>query len=403
VKEIQTRVEFVTDGVKKGTLHGWHAGHMLCYGGALYFMATKYRDEEHPAGAEGLDRTLIFKKDLTADTPWEKTADIALRAYTSCVDGRGRYWAFSPRGFSFSIVWRSRDNMDFDTLDRIYDGRNFYGGMGVDNDGNFLLMETEDTNHTPRFPNAMLTLFNDADTDTWHKGRMELPEGRFGYVAVVVRGRSATAVMQSTQFDPEVSRTEFGYNWRLVRLARCEDLMKGEWAQRRFLMPKYGDTHLKDMIEAPDGGICLGYQHRGGDTFEEASAKPKLNYITRIMPDLSTDVFRPGLSAPVQRLYVDSRGGWYALGRAEEQERVRLMRLNPDAGFESTAEWELAGTERLDMLYTLRPERHGGDGTGDTVHLMTGPRSTDRNADPGGRLEVGHCRFDLPVASHADR
>ena len=231
---------------------------------------------------------------------------------------------------------------------------------------------------------------------------METPEGRYGYVGAMVKGRAATLVMQSTIYDPEVSRDDFGYNWRLIRLARCEDLTSQDWVQEPFLITKYGDTILHDMIVAPDGYIYLSYQHRGGDTFEESDAKPKLNYITRIHDDLSTDVFQPDLKGQGHRLYVDSRGQWYAVGRVEDVENLKLWRLDPDNGFNPVDEWELEGTGELNMAYALRPERSGGEGSRDTVHLMMVQREMDRNAEMFERLNVRHLSFPLPVNESVD-
>ena len=397
---IDATVDMVAETVSPGTLHGWHSSRLLKVDNALYFMASKICPEGLPPDSDAAARTLVFRRDLSGHGPWEEVADIPQRCYTSVVDPLGRMWVFHPWDFNRITLYRSGPGMDLEQFVPCYDGTCFYGGTGADAAGNFLVLHAEDTNHTPRFPNAQIAVYYDAETDSWHRSRMETPEGRFGYVGIVLHGRSATAMLQSTIYDPTSAPSHNGYNWRLVRLARCEDLREGTWTQEPFLMRSFGETHLYDMIEAPDGDICISYKHRGGDeSYDATEAGPKPTYITRVRPDLSTDVFELEMDATATRLFVDSAGSWYLVGHLPDTQTLHLWRLDPDTGFKPTAEWTLPGTESLRgyILHTLRPERFGGEGSGDTVHLVTAARHADYEPGEDHPVTIWHGRFDLPV------
>ena len=400
MQSIDTTIEMVAEAVSPGTLHGWHSSRLVKYDNALYFMACQICPEGLPERSDQRDRSQIYRRDLSAGGAWQEADDIAQRCYTSVVDNQGRMWVFHPWSFSNITVYRSDPGMDLDTFTRCYDGTCFYGGTGVDAEGNCLILHAEDSNHTPRFPNAMMTVFYDAETDSWHRSRMETPEGRFGYVGAIVHGRSATTLLQSTLYDPTSAPSVNGYNWRLLRLARCRDLQVGEWVQDPFLMRSFGETHMYDMTEGRDGNIYISYKHRGGDeSFEAIANDPKPTYITRVHKDLSTDVFELDLDATGTQLFIDSAGQWYLVGRLEDAGPLHLWRLDPKAGFKPTAEWELAGTEGLQgyILHTLRPERFGGEGSGDTVHLATAARHADYEPGEPHPVTIWHAHFDLPV------
>jgi len=399
VQSIDATIEQVAEAVSPGTLHGWHSSRLLKFDGALYFMASKICSEGLPVDSDAAARTLVFRRDLSGGDAWDEIADIPQRCYTSVVDPRGRMWAFHPWDFNRITVYRSGPGMDLETFVPCYDGTCFYGGTGVDATGNCLILHSEDTNHMPRFPNRMMAAFYDAETDSWHRSRMETPEGRFGYVGIVLHGRSATAMLQSTIYDPTAAPSHNGYNWRLIRLARCEDLRKGAWVQRPFLMPAFGETHLYDMIEGPDGQTYISYKHRGGEeSFEAIADDPKPTFITRVHDDLSTDVYELEMDASATRLFIDSAGQWYMVGHLPDTETLHLWRLDPEGGFKPTAEWVLNGTESLrgHILHTLRPERFGGEGSGDTVHLVTAARHADYEPGEEHPVTIWHGRFDLP-------
>jgi hypothetical protein len=116
-------------------------------------------------------------------------------------------------------------------------------------------------------------------------------------------------------------------------------------------------------------------------------------YITRINKDLSVE------DNPVEfgtrRLYVSEAGHWYSLV-APLSGDLELWQLDSGAGFAPIKKFLLPGTKRLKLyaMYTLHPERNGGEDDGDTVHLL----STDRDnfEDPEGAVKYWHVYFDLP-------
>jgi hypothetical protein len=261
-------------------------------------------------------------------------------------------------------------------------------------------MHAEDTNHTPRFPNAMIAVFYDSPTDSYHLSRIPTPEGRFGYVGVLMNGREATALLQSTQYDPRVEPHKPHYNWRLLKLVQCQDLTKGEWKERWVLRRSYGQTGMSDMLRGPDGEIYIACRHRGGDkSYEETQESPFEFHVIRVSGDLSIETSLPGIEVESARLFFDQRGSLYAVGR--DAGLLHLWRLDPENGMKATAHWPLPGTEKLTggIIHTLRPERFGGENDGGTVHLVTS------NPDPGGfgstvrELELWYARFDLPATS----
>ena len=394
---IDVRVEMVADVVGSGTIHGWHSSRLLKYDGALYFAANKVRSPGAEDNPKWRDRGLIFRRRAGHDGPWEQIANIEPRVYTSCVDSAGRFWTLSPRHFNYITLWRSRAGVDFDRFDRLYDGSCAYVAAGVSREDNFLLLHAEDTCHTAHFPNAVITIFYDRQSDSWHPSRMATPEGRFGYMGIILRGRKAMAIMQSTIFDPTAAPDPPHYSWRHLRVARCEDLTKGQWQQDLWLSRAFGFTMPSDMIVAPDGEIYLAYKHRGGDdSYEATEARPLEFHIARHGMDSGSEVFTPGINPDGSRLFIDSKGQWYLVGRVDE--KLQLWRLDPADGFKPTRQWLLPGTEKIvAMLHTLRPERFGGEGDGDTVHLVSSDAKPSVFNTTVKSFGLWHASFDLPV------
>ena len=395
-------VEDIAPEVGISTFHGWNTGRLTKTGGALWFAANRPLPDDADGSDWTAQRTLMFRRDLSAaGGTWELAADIHPRTYTCCLDHLGRFWSVSPKHFNYITLWRSEPNMNLDTLVHCYDGRCAYLGMGVDRQtGNHLLIHAEDTNHMPRFPNPMICVFYDAQTDSWRLSRIDMPEGRFGYVGIIVRGRKAIALMQSTQYDPIVEPNEPHYNWRLLKLARCDDLMEGKWHVQPWLMRKFGQTKPADMVEMPDGRILVAYKHRGGDeSYEATQEQPFASYLARFGDDLAVETFEPGMDITSMRLFLGSDGRWYLTGRPANAERLSLWRLDADKGFEPTAEWELPGTEALvgGHMHTLRPHLFGGEDDGDTVHLVASDAPGIAFGDWRDRFGIRHARFDLPV------
>ena len=398
---IDVTVEQVAKEVSTSTLHGWNTGRLVKAGGALWFAANRPKPDDDDDSDWTVQRTQMYRRDLSEpDGKWELAADIHPRTYTCCVDHLGRFWSISPKHFNYITLWRSEPNMDLDNLVRCYDGSCAYLGMGVDREtGSHLLIHAKDTNHMPRFPNAMICVFYDAPTDAWRVSRIEMPEGRFGYVGIIVRGRKAMALLKSTQLDPVVEPNEPHYNWRLLKLARCDDLMEGEWVVEPFLMRKFGNTKVCDMMERPDGRFLLAYRHRGGDESYEATQEMPITFrVSVVDDDLKATTYEPGIDVEGGRMFLGSDGRWYFVGRPTDGEALRLWRLDEAGGYKPTAEWDLPGTEILKgMLHTLRPDRFGGEDDGDTIHLATADQPGVAFGDWRDRFDIYHARFDLPV------
>ncbi|MHC4561960.1 MAG: hypothetical protein ACYS8X_04210 [Planctomycetota bacterium] len=399
---IDVTIEQVAVEVGAATIHGWNTGRLVKTGGALYFAANKIMPDDADPEDWRVQNTLMFRRDLSADGKWELAADIEPRTYTCCVDNRGRFWSISPKHFNYITLWRSEPDMGLDELTRCYDGTCAYLGMGVDRKtGNHLLVHTEDCNHMPRCPNPMICVFYDAETDSWRKSSIPMPEGRFGYVGILVRGRKAVILMQSTQLDPVVEPNEPHYNWRLLKLARCDDLMEGNWVTQPLAMRKFGQTNPSDMVEMPDGKILVAYKHRGGDESYEATQETPFAFtVSVVSPDLSFETFRPAIDIePGGRFFLGSDSRWYLVGRPTGGEALRLWRIDVDNGFEPTADWDLPGTEVLKggPMHTLRPDRFGGEDDGDTIHIATSDAPGVSFDDPRNSFGIVHARFELPV------
>jgi hypothetical protein len=216
-------------------------------------------------------------------------------------------------------------------------------------------------------------------------------------MGIILRGKRALAVLNSAIQDRKANPVPPHYSWRHVRLARSDDLTRGEWVQKPWLMPEYGGTGLQDLTVGPDGNAYLAYSHVSGSTYEETTRTPTRHYVARIGWDLATSVFPTGLDhAGATRLLLDRRGGWHLVGRAGGL--LHLWDLNASAEFRPTSEYVLPGTEKMEgyVIHTLRPERFGGASDGDTVHLLTAGYVKDA-ADPTKHYaQLWHCWFRLP-------
>lgn len=399
MSKIKPYIELIRNPVNTCTIHGWNTGRLFRQDGTLYFAANVPRPSGNDDADWAQDRGLIFHRPEGADR-WEERAEIPPRFYTGCVDGDGRCWIVDPQEFSRVKLWRTRAAMNFEKLDLMYQGTCAYLGAGVSPDNSFLFMHAEDTNHTVRFPNAMIGVYYDRPTDSYHLSRIETPQGRFGYVGIIQTGRKAIALLQLTQYDPEVEPNEPYYNWRMIKLVRCDDLIEGKWTEQPVLERAFGQTQMQDMMRGPDGMIYTSCKHRGGDeSYEVTQELPFTNRIIRVAEDLSFETFFPDIDSDSTRLFFDSRGHMYAVGR--NGGILHLWKLDIDDGMKVTSHWPLEGTEKMagGIMHTLRPERFGGEGDGDTIHLATS------NPDPGGfgstvrELELWYTRFELPVDS----
>jgi hypothetical protein len=107
-------------------------------------------------------------------------------------------------------------------------------------------------------------------------------------------------------------------------------------------------------------------------------------------------VFETGLNVASTRIIIDANGSWHLIGRSGEGD-LRLWDLDPDDDFKPAHERKIERTARLAdyVIHTLRPERFGGAGDGDTVHLLGTPSPPDPPGKERADVELLHVRFTL--------
>ena len=226
---------------------------------------------------------------------WEKIGAIAQAPYQMLMGSGGRIWEVAPSDYAKAEVLHMKRPLDFTSFEMPYCGACAYLGASVSREGNFLLLHAEAGQMEAFHPNALVGAFYEKASGKWHRSRFETPEGRYGYIGIILKGRRALAVLNSALADPKAVPEPPHYSWRHVRLARCDDLRKGGWTSQGFLMPQYGDTALCDLIGGPDGRAYLAYRYRGGDSLQAVREQPMLHYIARIDHDLNTQVFATGI------------------------------------------------------------------------------------------------------------
>lgn len=148
----------------------------------------------------------------------------------------------------------------------------------------------------------------------------------------------------------------------------------------------------------PGGRVHAAFVHRGGDdSYEETQTRPLEFQVVRVDDDLSFETFLPGITPEPARLIADSRGRIYVVGANEGL--LHLWRLDPDNGYRVIGEWPLPGTQQISksLPHTLRPERFGGEGDGDTVHLVASDSERDKPGTKPHDLQLWYARFELPV------
>ncbi len=391
--QITTTLELVSDNVASNVIHGWQTNRIIKYDGLLYASG----DAIQPNERDFWDHSGIFFRRNPAGQ-WTEAGPLPYNPYTMLVGPEGRFWAVAPSAYSNAHVYHMSRALDFDSFQEVHNGTCSYLGASVSPEGNFLVLYAERTDFQINVPNAVIAAFYDQPTGQWYTSRLVTPEGRYGYEGIILRGRKALAVLNSAIADAKANPTPPHYNWRHVRLARCDDLTKGEWINQGWLMSEFGSTSLQDLMVGPDGNAYLAYGHVGGSTYEEASSKPFLHYIARIRDDLSVETFPTGISAAATRILVDSKGGWHLVGHPSSGGNLHLWDLDPDEGFQAVTEYELPGTDILEgyVIHTLRPERFGGEDDGDTVHLLTAHYIAANDAE-AKHAELWHAYFQLPV------
>lgn len=395
-RPLDVQVELVAEGMAGG-IHGWHSSRLLMHDGILYASALLSGPPETPPDKPFQNPTCFFQR---RDGRWTMLSKpVPFNLYTMLIGPDGRFWAVGNHGYADCTVYRSRVPLDPSTFEPLYTGTCAYLGASISPEGNFLIMHAESPDFTAFKPNAVIAAFYDCATAKWYTSRLETPEGRYGYIGIVLRGRRAIAVLNSALSDPKANPDPPHYSWRHVRLVACDDLTRGQWRNTAWLMPQYGDTWLNDMILAPDGQVYLSYSYREGGTVEEARAKPMEHYIARLHDDATAEVFPTGLTQlAATRVFVSSQGRWFLLARAGGDPVLRLWELEPPPSLKPMREYTLPGTEVLQgyVIHTLRPERFGGQADGDTVHLYTAsfhPRQDNPTA-PENRF--WHVSFRLP-------
>jgi hypothetical protein len=300
------------------------------------------------------------------------------------VDPDGTFWVVAPSSYTDCRVYRSRAPGDLSELEEVHRGTCSYLGAAIGPEGNFVVLYAESADSTAGVANAVTVAFHERASGRWHRSRIATPEGRYGYEGIVLRGKQATAVLNSSLTDPEHSDAKgTSYSWRHVRLARCEDLTKGEWIQSGWLLPQDGRTALQDLIVGPDGDLYLSYSHVAAGSHAALVAIDRVPHrIARIHADLGVETFATGLQVGSARLLVDPRGGFHLVGRWGAG-GLKLWDLDRADGFRAGAPRELAGTDALEdyVVHTLCPERFGGERDADTVHLL----GTMSPPDPPGK------------------
>jgi hypothetical protein len=390
---IDVTVEQISDSVSVGVQHGWHASRLVKQDGKLYAIAPI-------PGADaqtGPPYCRVFQRE--ADGTWSIATELDVTTYTTCIGPKGEFWMMGSYDFNNCHIWKSAPH-EPNATEHVYQGRCFYGGTGMDQAGNFLFLHAERTDQHYGVPNAQIAAFYDVETDSWHTSRFPTPEGRYGYVHVLVRGRSAVALIQSTIYDFRANPVgmPIHYNWRYVRVVRCDDLTKGEWTQEPWLMPRYGRTCISDATESPDGLYRVLVRHQGGnESFEATQLEPDDFMLATLAQDKPVESVTLDMDVKAARLFFSTDGRWFMTGRPVEGGDFHLWQLDP-TDYSVLNEWDLPGTAVLggDIVRTLRPDRWGGEADGDTIHLMSGAGSmADAEED---RLAMWHVQFDLPAA-----
>jgi hypothetical protein len=377
-RAVPARVEKIADAVSATTIHGWNTCRLLRRGGVLFASAAV----SNPNATEYWDHAgAFFRQD---DGRWSEIAKLPFNPYTMAVAPDGTFWVVAPPSYTDCRVLRSRTPGDLATLEEVHRGTCSYLGAAVGPEGNFLVLYAHSADSNAGTPNAVIAAFFDHATGTWHTSRIETPEGRYGYEGIVLRGKQAFAVLNSSLTDPDHSDAKgTRYSWRHVRLARCDDLTKGEWIQSGSLLPQDGKCALQDLIVGPDGDLYLSLSHVAAASHAELLAIESVPHrIARIHADLSVESFETGLQVGSSRLLVDPSGNFHLIGRWGAG-GLRLWDLDRAQGFHAGESREITGSDPLEdyVVHTLCPERFGGEGGGDTVYLL-GTRSPP---DPPGK------------------
>jgi hypothetical protein len=377
-RAVSTRVEKIADRVSATTIHGWNTCRLVRRRGVLFASAAV----SNPKAADYWDHGGAFFRQR--DGRWDEVGRLPFNPYTMAVAPDGTFWVVAPSSYTDCRVYRSRAPGDLSELEEVHRGTCSYLGAAIGPEGNFVVVYAESADSNAGTPNTVTAAFYEHASGRWHVSRIATPEGRYGYEGIVLRGKQAIAVLNSSLTDPEHSDAKgTRYSWRHVRIARCEDLTKGEWIQSGWLLPQDGRTALQDLIVGPDGDLYLSYSHVAAASHEDLLAIDQVPHrLARIHDDLSVETFETGLQVGASRLLVDPGGGFHLVGRCGAG-GLRIWDLDRERGFRAGAPRELTGTDALEdyVVHTLCPERFGGESGADTVYLL-GARSPP---DPPGK------------------
>jgi hypothetical protein len=383
--EIPVVVELVASGVKQRTIHGWHSSRLVRSDGRLYAAVTVQDDDGQN---DWQDRGVFYRRE--DDGTWSVVGELPHQPYHFLVAPDGRFWVVAASRYGACEVYRSKTPGNLSDMEIVYTGTCAYLGASMSPEGNFLLLHARDG---VSVPNAVVAVFYEAATGLWHTSGFPTPEGRCGYEGILLRGKMALAVVNSSAYPPpNGATTGQSTPWRGVRLVKCDDLIRGEWTTRFWLDRPYGGTGLADMI-ATDHGILLTYSYLGADTPEELAKAQYANYIALVRDDLSVEVHPFGQNVGAGRILRDARGRFFFVGRVGDE--YRLWNLDADGGFTLSDERRLVGSAGKLMnyvLHILRPERFGGQDDGDTIHLFNTTVSSDPNDE-----RAYHVSFRLPA------
>lgn len=144
----------------------------------------------------------FFRRD---DGRWTEIGRLPFNPYTMAVAPDGAFWVVAPPSYTECRVYRSRAPEDLSQLEEVHRGSCSYLGAAIGSEGNFIVLYAEFADSTAGTPNAVTAAFYERASDRWHLSRIATPEGRYGYEGIVLTGKRAIAVLNSSLTDPEQS------------------------------------------------------------------------------------------------------------------------------------------------------------------------------------------------------
>ncbi|MFA6134221.1 MAG: hypothetical protein WC869_09435 [Phycisphaerae bacterium] len=389
---IPTTLQKISDGVKDGTIHGWHTSKLVRYGGALYAIATVVdpNDPNNPNKNNGV----LYRRDK--DGTWSEACRLAFQPYVLMVDPKGRFWILGRASEDTCEMYRSGPNADVSRWEQKYVVRSTHPGAAISPEGNILFMWAE----AHGGPQLVSTAFYDAASDTWYTrqiGGIPPIENRYGYEAIFLRGKSVLLVMQSYNAFAADGKSDGGAGvWRYVRVARCEDLTKSQWEHKLIAGEPWGVTYLFDAYQADDGKTYLTYATKGGQTKEDLD-KGSHGYLATIGKGLDVDIKPVDYPSGKTKFLVDSAGRWHLMGIRNNE--LHLWDLDVSSGLALSNERRLANADANNfagyVIHTDRPQRFGGESDKENFYLLgTGQPET---GDPKDRSKVPLWFLSFPI------